>query len=67
MFLTERLSFDQAGIVVETAEPTKEGAQRPLYMKGIFIQGGVRNLNERVYPIRDDIPVMLVDEAKIEE
>jgi hypothetical protein len=53
MFLTERLSFDQAGIVVETAEPAKEGAQRPLYMKGIFIQGGVRNLNERVYPVRE--------------
>lgn len=53
MFLTERLSFDQAGIVVETAEPSKEGGQKTLYMKGIFVQGGVRNLNERVYPVRE--------------
>lgn len=53
MFLTERLSFDQANITIETADPTKEGGQRSLYMKGIFIQGGVRNLNERVYPVRE--------------
>lgn len=50
MFLTERLSFDQAGIVVEADD--KEG-NKNLYMKGIFIQGGVRNLNERVYPVRE--------------
>jgi hypothetical protein len=53
MFLTERLSFDQANITIETADPAKEGGQRSLYMKGIFIQGGVRNLNERVYPVRE--------------
>jgi hypothetical protein len=52
MFLTERLSFEQAGLVVETAE-AKEGQVKPLFMKGIFIQGGVRNLNERVYPVRE--------------
>jgi hypothetical protein len=51
--LTERLTFDQANIVVETAEPTSVGGLRPLYMKGIFIQGGVRNLNQRVYPVRE--------------
>lgn len=50
MLLTERLSFDQAGIVVESE---KEGDGKSLYMKGIFIQGGVRNLNERVYPVRE--------------
>lgn len=53
MLLTEWRSFEQAAMVVETAEPAKEGAQRPLYMKGIFVQGGVRNLNERVYPVRE--------------
>lgn len=52
MFLTERLSFDQAGIVVETTD-SPEGQSKSLYMKGIFIQGGVRNLNERVYPVRE--------------
>lgn len=50
--LTERLTFDQAGMVVEAAQPDEEGG-KSLYMKGIFIQGGVRNFNERVYPVRE--------------
>jgi hypothetical protein len=50
--LTERISFDQAGIVVETVQPEKEGLTKSLYLKGIFIQGGVRNFNERIYPAR---------------
>lgn len=52
MLLTEHLSFDQAGIIVEADESGKEG-NKSLYMKGIFIQGGVRNLNERVYPVNE--------------
>lgn len=52
MLLTERLSFDQAGLVVEAASDS-EGKDKKLFMKGIFIQGGVRNLNERVYPVRE--------------
>lgn len=51
-FLTEALSHDQAGVVYEASED-KEGKGKTLYMKGIFIQGGVRNLNERVYPVRE--------------
>ena len=51
--LTERLTFDQAGMVVEAMLPEDEGATKSLYMKGIFIQGGVRNFNERVYPVRE--------------
>jgi hypothetical protein len=51
--LTERLTFDQAGITLESAPPAFEGAPKKLFMKGIFIQGGVRNLNERVYPVRE--------------
>lgn len=51
MLLTERLSFEQAGLVVEAAGEGDQG--KKLYMKGIFIQGGVRNLNERVYPVRE--------------
>jgi len=46
--LTEQLSFDQAGIVVENANEGKD-----LYMKGICIQGGVRNANQRVYPVNE--------------
>lgn len=50
--LMERLSFDQAGLVLEEKEGA-EGKGKSLYMKGIFITGGVRNLNERVYPINE--------------
>jgi len=48
--LTEQLTFDQAGMIVEAIEGD---TARPLYMKGIFIQGGVRNFNERVYPVKE--------------
>ena len=46
--LRENLSFDQARIVVESADEGKN-----LYMKGICIQGGVRNANQRVYPVNE--------------
>jgi Prohead core protein serine protease len=51
--LTEYLTFDQAAMVVEAAHPEKEGSQKSLYMKGIFIQGGLKNFNERVYPVSE--------------
>ena len=49
LYLRENLTFDRAGMVVESV---KEGndSLKSLYMKGIFIQGGVKNANERVYP-----------------
>ena len=47
-FLTENLSFDQARIETERSHEGKE-----LYMKGIFIQGGVKNANQRVYPTHE--------------
>ncbi len=46
--LNEHLSFDQARIVVESANDGKD-----LYMKGICIQGGVKNANQRVYPVNE--------------
>ena len=46
--LRETLTFDEAKIVVESANEGKD-----LYMKGICIQGGVRNANQRVYPVRE--------------
>jgi hypothetical protein len=49
--LTENLSFDQARMVVETTENSNGG--KDLYLKGICIQGGVRNANQRVYPISE--------------
>ena len=46
--LRENLTFDQARIVVESANEGKD-----LYMKGIIIQGGIRNANQRVYPVNE--------------
>ena len=50
LYLRENLTFDRASMVVESAG---EGSLKSLYMKGIFIQGGVRNANERVYPVSE--------------
>ena len=38
-------------MVVETTENDKGG--KDLYLKGICIQGGVRNANQRVYPVSE--------------
>lgn len=46
--LVEHLSFDQARIVTESSDDGKN-----LYMKGICIQGGVKNANQRVYPVSE--------------
>lgn len=46
--LRENLSFDKAMMIVESANDSKD-----LYMKGICIQGGVRNANQRVYPVNE--------------
>ena len=46
--LREHLTFDQANVVLENANEGKD-----LYMKGIMIQGGVRNANQRVYPVNE--------------
>jgi hypothetical protein len=46
-YLREHLSFDQSGIVMESDD--KDG--KNLYLKGIAIQGGIRNANQRIYPV----------------
>jgi len=48
-FLREHLSFDQAQAIVESDD--KDG--KSLYLKGIAIQGGIRNQNQRVYPVKE--------------
>jgi hypothetical protein len=50
LYLKEHLTFDRAGMVVESVS---EGDKKNLYMKGIFIQGGVKNANDRVYPVSE--------------
>src|SRR6056300_491594 len=46
--LREHLTFDQAQMVIESTEDGKD-----LHLKGICIQGGVRNANQRVYPVSE--------------
>jgi hypothetical protein len=47
LLLRENLTFDAAQIIVEGTEG------KDLYMKGICIQGGVKNANERVDPVNE--------------
>jgi hypothetical protein len=46
--LRENLTFEQAQIVTETKNDGKD-----LFLKGICIQGDVKNANERVYPLHE--------------
>ncbi len=46
--LQENLTYEQAGIIVESANEGKD-----LFLKGICIQGGVKNANERIYPVNE--------------
>ena len=50
LYLKEHLTFDRASMEVLSEG---EGNKKSLYLKGIFIQGGVRNANERVYPVSE--------------
>jgi len=52
LYLRENLTFDKAGLVVESVTEGDDKL-KTLYMKGIFIQGGVKNANERVYPVNE--------------
>ena len=49
--LYEFLSFDKAH--VQLLEEDNKAGGKDLCMKGIFIQGDVRNQNQRVYPARE--------------
>jgi hypothetical protein len=48
-YLREHLSFDQARVVLESDD--QDG--KNLWLKGICIQGGIRNANQRVYPVSE--------------
>jgi hypothetical protein len=54
LLLRENLSFDDANMRLDyLTEGEGENAKKKLYMTGTFIQGGVRNLNRRVYPVNE--------------
>jgi len=48
LYLRENLTFETAKIQLVEGKDGKE-----LYMEGICIQGGVKNANERVYPVSE--------------
>ena len=50
-YLREHLSFDQARVELLEGEDNKGG--KNLYLKGIAIQGGIKNANQRVYPVSE--------------
>ena len=49
--LRENLTYDQAKMVMESTENSTGGKDR--YLNGICIQGGVKNANQRVYPVTE--------------
>ena len=51
-YLKEHLSFTQANIELLTEEAA-DGHGKTLKLKGICIEGGVKNANERVYPVSE--------------
>jgi len=64
LYLREDLSFNTASLVVESKD---EGDKKSLYMKGIFIQGGVKNANERIYPVPEIEAAVVTLNRQIEE
>jgi Kyanoviridae head maturation protease len=46
--LRENLTFAESGLIMEGGKDGKD-----LYLKGICIQGDVKNANERVYPLNE--------------
>jgi hypothetical protein len=51
-YLQEHLNFNQAKIRV-LSEDSPDGKGKTLFMEGICIEGGVKNANERVYPVNE--------------
>jgi hypothetical protein len=52
LYLKETLTFNHAGIQI-ISEDAGDGKGKNLFMKGIFIEGGVKNANQRVYPVHE--------------
>ena len=52
LLLREHLTFDNARMEI-LSEDAADGKGKNLYMKGVFVQGGVENHNKRVYPVRE--------------
>ena len=52
-YLQEHLSFTQARAQVLLEEAADGSGAKTMKLKGVCIEGGVRNANERVYPVNE--------------
>jgi len=61
--LREIMTPQNANIVTESVEDGNGG--KDLYMRGIFIEGGVRNQNQRIYPVNEIVGAVKTLKEKI--
>ncbi len=63
--LIERLSHNQAHVQSRIVE--SDDGSKSMFMEGIFVQGDVKNANERVYPVKEIKRAVESVQAKIKE
>lgn len=63
--LIERLSHKQAGVKSRIQEG--DNGEKNMFMEGIFVQGNVKNANQRVYPVKEIATAVETVQKKIEE
>ncbi len=63
--LIERLSHKQAGVKSRIQEG--ENGEKNMFMEGIFVQGNVKNANQRVYPVKEIAKAVETVQKKIDE
>jgi len=63
--LIERLSHKQAGVKSRIQEG--ENGEKNMFMEGIFVQGNVKNANQRVYPVKEIAKAVETVQEKIEQ
>ena len=63
--LIERLSHNQANVKSRIVE--SDDGSKSMFMEGIFVQGDVKNANERVYPVKEIKRAVESVQAKIKE
>jgi hypothetical protein len=63
--LIERLSHNQANVKSRIVE--SDDGSKSMFMEGIFVQGDVKNANQRVYPVKEIKRAVESVQAKIKE
>jgi len=63
--LIERLSHNQANVQSRIVE--SDDGSKSMFMEGIFVQGDVKNANERVYPVKEIKRAVEQVQSKIKE